>query len=665
MALLGFLSRRKNAKKAPTARRRLEFEQLEDRAVPALLPGQVSLVPPILETSEVDALLMRAAAATASDDAIIAVVDRMGNILGVRIEGGVSAFGGDQDRLYFAIDGAVAKARTAALFSSDSTPLTSRTIQFISQSTITQREVESLPYDNDPNSTERGPGYVAPIGVGGHFPPNVPYTPLVDLFGIEHTNRDSFVHPGEDRVKGTPDDIILTERFNATFDAGKDIDPPLSFGETIDTDYADPEVRRNQSRGIATLPGGIPIFEYGSLVGGIGVFFPGETGFATEENSSLDATYDPSKPDRTLEAEFIALAAVGGSSGAGFPVGALGGIDVPAGFDLPFGRIDLVGITLDIVGPLGTNGPQILVNYAHAVLGVGLGNPNSGTTPDLSPMDPTTDSKPGVLVPDGWLVSPKNGIGIAASDVQRIIEQGVAEANQVRAQIRLKNGDQASASGSGSVRSRMVLAVTDLSGEVVGLYRMPDATVFSIDVAVAKARNLAYYNDATQLQPVDYVTNLPAGTALTNRSFRYLANPRFPVGIEGAPPAPFSILNDPGINRVNGLMIGPALPASAYTSAYGFDSFFPGTNFHAGDSAGPFLVQNQNGVVFFPGSSGVYRGTQLIAGFGVSGDGVDQDDVVTAGGIFGYAAPTPFRVDQYLVNGIRLPYLKFPRNARG
>ena len=50
-------------------------------------------------------------------------------------------------------------------------------------------------------------------------------------------------------------------------------------------------------------------------------------------------------------------------------------------------------------------------------------------------------------------------------------------------------------------RTRMVFAVTDLTGNVLGLFRMPDATVFSIDVAVAKARNVAYYADPTQLQP--------------------------------------------------------------------------------------------------------------------------------------------------------------------
>jgi len=47
---------------------------------------------------------------------------------------------------------------------------------------------------------------------------------------------------------------------------------------------------------------------------------------------------------------------------------------------------------------------------------------------------------------------------------------------------------------------------------------------------------------------------------------------------------------------------------------------------------------------------------------GVSGDGVDQDDYVAAGGAAGFEAPTQLRADQVLINGVRLPYQKFPRN---
>jgi hypothetical protein len=71
---------------------------------------------------------------------------------------------------------------------------------------------------------------------------------------------------------------------------------------------------------------------------------------------------------------------------------------------------------------------------------------------------------------------------------------------------------------------------------------------------------------------------------------------------------------------------------------------------------------NQSGIVFFPGSAPLYRNGQLVGGLGVSGDGVEQDDYVTAGGALGYEAPASIRADQLVIRGVRLPYWLFPRN---
>lgn len=597
----------------------------------------------VLTAVEVEQLLKVAAAASDSNDAIIAITDRNGRILGVRVEGGVSpALLADPNLRTFAIDGAVAKARTAALFSSDAAPLTSRTIRFISQSTITQREVEALPFDTDPNSIGRGPGYVAPVGPGGHFPPGVPNTPLVDLFGIEHTNRDSEIHPGPDRIKGTGDDIELKERFNIDVNHladGVDLFAPESYGFEFGQKSA-------QARGIATLPGGIPLYRNGRLVGGIGVFFPGRTGFATEENSILSTTYDPRKPDRTIEAEYIAFVAAGGAPAIGASAPDVG-VPRPEGFALPLTpdnqRIDLVGITLDIIGPGGLQGPSNLLKYGATVR---PGDPYSGSNVPVTPMDMFRDGLP---VPEGWLVMPHDGVGISAEDVQQIVEQGITQANATRAAIRLPLDS----------RTRMVFAVADRDGNIVGLFRMPDAPVFSLDVAVAKARNAAYYANAGVLQAADQVRGVPAGTAMTARTFRYLAGPRFPSGIDGAAPGPFSIFNDGGSDPGTGRLAGPRLPASAFQSVYGFDSFNPGTNFR--DPRDP---AKQNGVIFFPGSAPIYQSSGTLAGgFGVSGDGVDQDDVVTAFGAAGFKTPSSVpRADQTFVRGVRLPYQKFNRN---
>ncbi|HVJ83772.1 MAG TPA: hypothetical protein VNC50_22075, partial [Planctomycetia bacterium] len=321
----------------------------------------------ILTAAEADQILARAAAASASEDAIIAIVDRTGRILAVRVEAGVDpGLIADPALLSFAIDGAIAKARTGAFFANNAAPLNSRTIQFISQSTKTEREIESNPNILDPDSSLRGPGFVAPIGIGGHFPP-VSFTPSANLFDIEHTNRDRLGgitingdvtgqpgvsgHAGADGIAGTADDPVTgaVGRFNipfADYAPGKVLEAPISFGQYSGL------FPNGQSRGIGTLPGGIPLYKNGQVVGGIGVFFPGKTGYANEENSVLSSDYDATKPDRSLEAEWMAFAAAGGSSGAFAGIGTINGVGSLPGFDLPFGRIDVDGITVPIFGPL-------------------------------------------------------------------------------------------------------------------------------------------------------------------------------------------------------------------------------------------------------------------------------------------------------------------------
>jgi len=175
----------------------------------------------------------------------------------------------------------------------------------------------------------------------------------------------------------------------------------------------------------------------------------------------------------------------------------------------------------------------------------------------------------------------------------------------------------------------MVIAVVDLDGTLLALNRMPDATVFSIDVAVAKARNMAYFNSSA-VSPND-LPGVPVGTAVTNRTISFGAQPLFPSGINGTSPGPFFqlYLNDVARPCTQGTQ-----PSNA----------------------------NQSGIVFFPGSEGLYRNGTLVGGLGVSGDGVEQDDFVTAGGAQGWEPPAAIRADQILINGVRLPYLKFPRN---
>jgi uncharacterized protein GlcG (DUF336 family) len=165
------------------------------------------------------------------------------------------------------------------------------------------------------------------------------------------------------------------------------------------------------------------------------------------------------------------------------------------------------------------------------------------------------------------------------------------------------------------------------------------------------------------LQAIDKLAGIPAGTAFTARTFRYLALPRFPEGIDGSPPGPFSILKDGGASPTTGLQTGPRKAPRQFTSAQGYNDFNPNTNFH--QTGVPQALGNQNGIVFFPGSVPLYKNGVLVGGLGVSGDGVDQDDVTTALAKAGFEAPTALRVDNYTYQGIRLPYQKFNRNPEG
>jgi uncharacterized protein GlcG (DUF336 family) len=225
--------------------------------------------------------------------------------------------------------------------------------------------------------------------------------------------------------------------------------------------------------------------------------------------------------------------------------------------------------------------------------------------------------------PEGDLITPAAGPlgGLSAADVTGILNNAEATANTTRAAIRLPLGS----------KTRMVIAVADLDGTIIGLRRMQDSTVFSIDVAASKARNMVYFNSS--IRTAADLNSVPMGTAVTNRTISFGAQPFYPPGIDGSSAGPFFNL-------------------------YTMDLANPCTQGFQSGAAN----SNKSGIVFFPGSAGLYRNGMLVGGLGVSGDGVDQDDYVTNGGTAGFEAPTNIRADQIMDQGVRLPYFKFPRN---
>ncbi len=472
--------------------------------------------PPPIETplSGADVrLVVQNAALSASAPLVIAVTDRVGNILAVfRNPAAPATSPGNFAAIVDANELAVALARTAALFSNSEAPISSRTVRFIS---------------------------------GIHFPPGVANAPNADLYGIENTNR------------GCP--------LNATFLPGKSIPPSRSIdGSTLGLGILTGKLDTADSDPSAVNPGGVPLFKNGFAVGGVGVV-----------SSSTDI------------AEYAAFS---GASLAGF---------LPTSAQLPPPGVVIIG---GIALPL--------VNQTTAPPGVGTGS-----------TDGTYIAGPvaGILPPEGALVGPNAGLsGLTQSDVATIVNQAVATADATRAVIRLP----------ASSPTRMTIAVTDLDGTILALHRMSDATVFSIDVAVAKARNVTHYSNPPASPDLP---GIPSGTAVTNRTIGFGAQPLFPPGIDGSGPGPFFPL---------------FLADLAQPCTQGSQSSSP----------------NQNGVVFFPGSVPLYKNGVFVGGLGVSGDGVDQDDYVTNGGAQGFTPPDSIRADQVVINGVRLPYLKFPRH---
>ncbi len=409
---------------------------------------------------------------------------------------------------------------------------------------------------------------------GIHFPPGIQRTPNAALYGIENTNRGCDL---------AADFVCGKEVPPARSLAGEDLDRPC--GATAGTsgcgtgpvtgkvqpDDAGAEGSPAGPGAVPVDPGGLPVYSGRSLVGGIGV--AGVPGPVAEY------------------AAFQAVAATGA---------------LPDLAALAPGVVFIDGVRLPFVDQLEP--PP------------GVGAPG----PPVAPAD-VTDVRSGRCAPDGYLVEPRAGSVLTTADVERIVRQSIDAAARTRAVIRLPPGE----------RARMVFAVGDLDGTVLALYRMPDATVFSIDVAVAKARNVVWFSGAGV---ADLDPGL-AGHAVTNRTISFGAQPLFP----------------PGIPSSGGGGEGPW-----------FRSLFVRDLANVCTQGSQPPNPNQNGVVFFPGSMPLYDGAgNLVGGLGVSGDGVEQDDYVALLGAAGFVPDEARWADRVKVRGVRLPFLKLPRNPEG
>jgi uncharacterized protein GlcG (DUF336 family) len=345
----------------------------------------------------------------------------------------------------------------------------------------------------------------------------------------------------------------------------------------------------------------------------------------------------------------------------------------PSDFEQPFEEVIAVAAARAFEAPSLIRGDNILVDGIRlAYLNVNNA-PNPATIPfgalpgNVDPLFPIRGAQTSAFTPamvggiagevdprffpftGSPTVTPNS---LSATDVSTIIAHAAQQANITRAAIRQPLGSNA----------RVTIAVVDANGAVLGVFRQTDAPVFGFDVSVQKARTAAFFSSAGAgafLRAAGlgaYVDRaaadglrLDGSVAFTDRAGGFLHRPFFPDGINNTAAGPFSRqLNEWSVFNL-GLQVD-LIKANLQATLSG--SMVPCTSV-------PGLA---NGLQIFPGSAPLYKNGVLVGAIGISGDGVDQDDLIAGAGSAGYAPPTAMRSDQVFVRGVRLPYLKFPRS---
>ncbi len=572
-------------------------------------------------------------------DATIAVVDRVGNVLGVfRMNGAATsitvaspgaAVDGGLEGVNVVPDSmaAIAKAVTAAYLSTEGNAFSTRTASQIVQD---------------------------------HFNPHDNLQPAGPLFGVQFSQL--------------PCSDLVTRFTGGAPDAGPHRSP----------------------LGLAADPGGLPLYKAGTPVGGIGVI------------SDALYSFDADITDRDTDAdELVALA---GTTGFAAPADRRANRITVDGRTLRFSDGTGDDLTSD---PAAAPGFSSVNGVAGALLavpgytaagisaGVPFGHAASGVRPDTLDY-PGLDAF--VLVDNANveryrpIAGTDGATALSAAEVQSILVEALTIANRSRAQIRQPVGTPA----------RVSISVVDSNGVVLGIVRSRDAPMFGLDVSLQKARTAVFFSSASaasSLNGVPPATYLDGGlvvlrkesvsqyvtaaqaflgipTALTDGAVAFsdraggnLSRPYFPDGITGNPHGPFSkpqgqwspfstglqldLIYNAIIQHVGFVLsIAPDVPANC-TGIDGFDNGF---------AVAGAIPQLANGTQIFPGSVPIYRGNQLVGAIGVSGDGVDQDDMIAFLGVheaglqlggFGNAAPA-IRADNLTPQGTRLRYINCP-----
>ncbi|MFT5330517.1 MAG: hypothetical protein ACI9KA_001609 [Parasphingorhabdus sp.] len=601
-----------------------------------------------LTVAEVQTIIAQAAGEAQARNlpAVIAVVDRVGNVLAVfdmngsnkgkseiavssRQIGGIASPAnvvGLQGAMVPASMAAISKAITGAYLSSGGNAFSSRTASQIAQE---------------------------------HFPP-APTTVGLEsgpLFGVQFSQL-----PCSD----------LSQRFNAMGGTGSLIGPKRS------------------PLGLAADPGGLPLYKDGVVVGGIGIMADGDYGF---DPNILDVDND--------DEEAIALAGIQGFA----PPASISANRISVdGTSLRFSDMlvsDLSPLKSNfaaINGTIGNLKPVAGYTAGPIIAGTAYGTEASGIRPSKSTEFTNSDA---FVLTDGTGQNryPIRGgtdaaavtTPLTASEVRAILEEAFLIFSRARAQIRQPLDSHMQAT----------VSVVDTHGQILGIVRTPDGPIFGTDVSLQKARTATFFSGAVAAQEllatpvVPGVTNVPAyvqrvrtflgdpnaltGTfAFADRSGGNLSRPYFPDGEIGRPPGPLSVAQSSQFSPFAvGLQLDLVVPNIGthveFVRSNGVKADTPQrcTQLPAITGTGG-QVRLANGIQIFPGSVPIYRGDKLIGGVGVSGDGIDQDDMASFLGLHNAGvrlgtisnAPKAIRADNIVVNlgnaNVRLRYVNCP-----
>jgi uncharacterized protein GlcG (DUF336 family) len=192
---------------------------------------------------------------------------------------------------------------------------------------------------------------------------------------------------------------------------------------------------------------------------------------------------------------------------------------------------------------------------------------------------------------------------LSKKDLLQIVSQAILESQSIRGAIRVP----------GDVPAQVYVSITDTEGNILTVCATPDATDFSFDVAVQKARTAAFFSDDTH--------------AFSSRAIGFLADSTIPPAIANGATGPLYQLQESLGLDLNGAVFKPDITEVI--------------------NGVPTVVQNPlgNGITIFPGGAPLYKNGHLVGAVGISGDGVDQDDLISYAGTAGFRAPAAIQDD--------------------